>query len=1134
MKRRIAQYVVVLLLLFAFSLLSGCKQGTSTTENNTDGPQFLKGILLEIEYGDSILLDEYIDYVSDEYTIIAEDEQGIKEDLTDYPSWMPSHPGKYTITYTILDGNNKGSNSFELTVIPKRIMVELNYRNPYFVKGDSIEFDSYFEKMNINVDSFYDYEVRMEYIEHNGEKIDIEKGSSSYQFDDYGEYILHFLVETIDGQIKRYKEKIIVYNWNSEFYSWMKENHISGYNISETTAERSVVLNSGSHDGKPSDFPFGGLTHDISYIAYEGNYGLNDFVVVDFTGDNMPIFEFFKDSISNTYFWAQYGSNSDNKGMVLVNGYRFLDGSNCLKYAGTRNTRLELIGAYGIENQQLDNNSDGIRQCLNDIVCEEIGIENLQKDYADTKFRMIIGFTKGDSRSVTVSYVLVDLDNDRVLINDSHISTIPSSNSFEIPENYYTGSICLFGAHGRTISIDKVYPIEEDTTIDKVLEKYHPLSKFRDDCRTTIITGETLRALDYIVPVDNVEYTLVCTGSDGVSFSIESDTFVLDKSGSFVLTYNDGKNSINTLEIASIPKWMYDKNISQRKVTEIDDSTGSIILEIGKSEKEPYQGGGISDYSYIAFNGKYGLNDFVIFDFTGDNMPHVSFFNKTIKNGIWNLGRVENDNTQQVVVTNGFFSNDGSRIGGWESAYNSMIIVWGPYGAGDIGNTAFRRLGSDINAISGPSTQVLGSYNLNENRHYRVIMGITDADSTSMTLRIYAIDGSTGDVLVDGTYKIEFDFGEEYDFEGSIQLFGQNGRSIKLDSIFAIEEDTTIQDVVSKYSEVSKFKDNAPSIVNTNTPINVSDYIDVSNDYYLSYVFNDGVETLVTTDSLLFADEGKLILKYKDGIKIIASLEITVSNYYQWFLDNQIVTYNTSNFDEENHSIILNSGTCSSTNITQVPDMNCDNDLAYIGYKGNYSFNDYVVVDFTGDNMPVISFFQGRLSNSICRTSGWTDKENKRILIMNGLRINDGTIYNDWNQGSSNFIRGYGCYGFIHPNSGLTNGVCHFNTINDYGISKMQSMPNTRFRFIVGITEGTSNSITLSMCLIDLDTGNVLAEQENIVREIDLDGKISAEEFFVGNIEIMGTYGKSIVLDKIYSIEENTTFSAVKTKYAVN
>ena len=141
--------------LSSIALLTGC--------GKSEGPKFLKGILTEIEYGEFLLMGEYIEYVEDsEYTIIVKDANGVEEDITNKNSWVPPAPGVYTVIYTVASGANKGTNSFEITVTVPKIRVSYSLQNPTFVVGETVSFASYFEEMNIYAQSYYPTQTLME------------------------------------------------------------------------------------------------------------------------------------------------------------------------------------------------------------------------------------------------------------------------------------------------------------------------------------------------------------------------------------------------------------------------------------------------------------------------------------------------------------------------------------------------------------------------------------------------------------------------------------------------------------------------------------------------------------------------------------------------------------------------------------------------------------------------------------------------------------------------------------------------------------------------------------------------------------------------------------------------------------
>jgi hypothetical protein len=87
---------------------------------------------------------------------------------------------------------------------------------------------------------------------------------------------------------------------------------------------------------------------------------------------------------------------------------------------------------------------------------------------ANTKFRIIIGFTAGTSNSCTIAIGLINLDTNAVVLNKS----VVVNSTVEFASNAFTGGIALYGHYGRTTTVDMLYPIEEDTTLAALLSKY--------------------------------------------------------------------------------------------------------------------------------------------------------------------------------------------------------------------------------------------------------------------------------------------------------------------------------------------------------------------------------------------------------------------------------------------------------------------------------------------------------------------------------------------------------------------------------------------------------------------------------------------------------------------------------------
>jgi hypothetical protein len=58
----------------------------------------------------------------------------------------------------------------------------------------------------------------------------------------------------------------------------------------------------------------------MSYYCFDGDYGLNDFLVFDFTGNNLPAMAFFTDEMTAEIYHTSSASDAQNKGFVLANG----------------------------------------------------------------------------------------------------------------------------------------------------------------------------------------------------------------------------------------------------------------------------------------------------------------------------------------------------------------------------------------------------------------------------------------------------------------------------------------------------------------------------------------------------------------------------------------------------------------------------------------------------------------------------------------------------------------------------------------------------------------------------------------------------------------------------------------------
>jgi hypothetical protein len=139
-KKNIVLTIAVTALACFSALGTACTKGKGEGE----GPLFLKGIDKEITFGDSIILNEYIKYVTDSsYTIVITGADGYRADVTNQSYWEAQEPGVYTVTYTVDGGENKGTNSFELVVKAPDLTWQYNLTSTIYDVGQTLNFSDY-------------------------------------------------------------------------------------------------------------------------------------------------------------------------------------------------------------------------------------------------------------------------------------------------------------------------------------------------------------------------------------------------------------------------------------------------------------------------------------------------------------------------------------------------------------------------------------------------------------------------------------------------------------------------------------------------------------------------------------------------------------------------------------------------------------------------------------------------------------------------------------------------------------------------------------------------------------------------------------------------------------------------------
>jgi len=465
-----------------------------------------------------------------------------------------------------------------------------------------------------------------------------------------------------------------------------------------------VLLKTSTHTGGTNALPLSADdTEDMSYIRFNGTYGLNDYLVFDFTGDNIPFISFFNSDVTNTIF--NQDEDESVKGWIVANGITVNSGVLYGGIEGAHANRLAVLGPNKIS-ATYDGNGGALDQKrLNEGSAASpspIAMYPLQSVTA--QYRMIIGWIANGSY-MNLRICVIDLTTGQQVVNYNLDGT------FAVAEE---GDIALHGHFGRDTYIDKLYPIEEDTDIDELIKKYTPS-----------------------VVVYNGDW------SDG-------DTLTLDASS---YTHTSGATS----------------------------ATGSCTPET-------------TDMSYIAFNGSYGLNDYVVFDFTGDNMPFISFFD----NNVGSAYQLGDTTAQGWVWANGLYKGNGEVYGGESAVHWKRAVLFG--------QNKIQNYDSSTGRIGGPwADHALSIYSLQGvNDTYRMIFGYADRNGSSVFIQIYVMNMVTGEVVFNQTTETVWAYPSG---EGSIALYGQFGKTTVLDKVFGVEENTTLEALIEKYGKDSDYSD---------------------------------------------------------------------------------------------------------------------------------------------------------------------------------------------------------------------------------------------------------------------------------------------------------------------------------------
>ena len=787
-------------------------------EEKKKGPQFLEGALADIKVNDTVVLTEYVEYVSNaKYSLTMTDEKGNVQDLTNEIVWFVNEAGKYELTYTINSGAKKGTSKFTFNVTYPELTWEFSLQNLPYNFGQTLIFEDYFNDMNIYA-SLESWEVMMDSVEVDGEEIDLSD-ATEYTFNSMSDHTLKFHIESPDGQRCDGREVISMKYVDQEYLDYLQnELNMSIYGDLYVKDGGYTMIEGSYCNGNNVWLRRENGPHNLPYIAYNGDYGIGDFVKVDFTGKNMPLMSFFRDEYSKSVF-------DGTKGIVVTGGFSNNNGESL---HDELSSRVTMYGPYMLhEYDRPAEDTTTLGDALSgSIENPALGSFNSLKD--GTKYRLIAGFTgirsgRANKLGTTTPVDTLFLDFQCVIINlDTKeifskftLSTygIQALGFEDIPvltENnpFLTGNIVLYGQHGRRTTFDKIYPIIEGDgkSFEELFAEDLKLSQFKSNAKTFIVAdGTPINVSDY-VDTTKENYVFYYKDEVGNRYEVTGESFLINTAGNYTFCYSDGVNLVAELTVFvgsfsdEIMAWIKEEKLNFYGVDELTEEHGFTLkagtIGNGANYTGPNPGNKI-DQGYLAIDGNYGIGDYIALDFTGKNMPEIAFFAKNYNNSMY----YQDGGNQGIVVTSGITKYNGEL--NTDIFNGSKTITF---------NSPFMLQNIDTWLIKTHANDAkLGRANLEDGKHYRVVMGF-DAGSThgagGITLRwaLYDLDGKT--MVEKGMVETwNFFTGSNDrvnnmaldDLVGSIVFYGKFGTTCTVDKVYSVCQDTTLDDACSAF-----------------------------------------------------------------------------------------------------------------------------------------------------------------------------------------------------------------------------------------------------------------------------------------------------------------------------------------------
>lgn len=249
---------------------------------------------------------------------------------------------------------------------------------------------------------------------------------------------------------------------------------------------------------------------------------------------------------------------------------------------------------------------------------------------------------------------------------------------------------------------------------------------------------------------------------------------------------------------------------------------------------------------------------------------------------------------------------------------------------------------------------------------------------------------------------------------------------------------------------------------------------------------------------------------YIDNIQLIMDSDGVIADEAQSFMaDNNITAYAYNSINADMSVSLKTSYYQGKPDYASTQRMS-DDDVSYVAYNGSYGAGDYVVVDFTGKNVPQFCFFAKEVTSSLLDGKAG-------IYVHTGISKQNGD-YNDSTDGGRVTFFGPNKIEYAHVNN-----LGRFATV--YGSAAEPSPLSIRgledgvhYRYVIGIKSAQSGKFVIEQLLINLDTNTEAAHYETTIT-----GAWITADYISGNIVMYGRYNVAITLDKIYAVYQGVS-----------